>query len=93
MMAQFPFLDISWHCYTSAMDSEKEILKLFGNHIRMVRESKGISSSELAKRCFMDRGNYTRIETGKTNPTVITLIKISNALGISLEELIAGFKK
>jgi len=40
----------------------------------------------------LDRGNYTRIETGKTNHTIITLTKICNALDISLNELMIGFK-
>lgn len=72
-------------------ENDSYILIEFGKHLRALREAKGVSSAEMARRCFMDRGNYTRIETGKTNPTLITLKKICDALEISYTELFINF--
>lgn len=42
-----------------------------------MRVREGLSSAEVARRMLMDRGNYSPIETGKTNPTSITLYRLS----------------
>ncbi|WP_319231148.1 helix-turn-helix transcriptional regulator [Draconibacterium orientale] len=59
-----------------------------GNRIRVLRESKGISQQNLAAICNFEKANLSRLEAGRTNPTISTLYKISQALKISLSELI-----
>lgn len=59
-----------------------------GNRIRQFRESKGISQQVLAAMCNFEKGNMSRIEAGRTNPTIYTLYKISQALEIKISELI-----
>jgi transcriptional regulator with XRE-family HTH domain len=51
---------------------------------------KGISQIELAHRCDLEKGNMFRIESGGTNPTFRTLLKVAKALDISIEELVKG---
>ncbi|QIG89905.1 helix-turn-helix transcriptional regulator [Chryseobacterium sp. POL2] len=67
-----------------------EILKLVGKRIKELRESKGISQVELVGRMNgeIDPTNISRIESGRTNPTVFTLFRISEALEVSLNELL-----
>jgi putative transcriptional regulator len=48
---------------------------------------KNISQTEIAYRCGFDKSNYNTIESGKRNPTVISLLKISKALGVSITDL------
>ena len=72
---------------------DKELLVKFGQHVRLLREARGLSSAEMARRCYMDRGNYTRIETGITNPTLKTISILCTALEVSYSELFAGFEK
>jgi putative transcriptional regulator len=67
-----------------------ELLVRLGNHIAKVRAEKGLSGAELARRCFLDRQAIDRIEHGKTNPTFLTLMRIAEALEISLEGLVSG---
>lgn len=43
---------------------------------------------KLAKEIFADQSNLARIEDGKVNPTVKTLLKISKALNCSVRDLI-----
>ncbi|MDH5379696.1 MAG: helix-turn-helix domain-containing protein [Cyclobacteriaceae bacterium] len=74
------------------MLSEKEIfLKKLGNHLKTKRQEKGYSTIEMSRRLFMDSGNYTRIENGKTNPTSFTLFKFCEALEIRIADLFRDF--
>lgn len=59
-----------------------------GQRIRILRESKGISQQVLAAMCNFEKANLSRIEAGRTNPTVSTLYKISQGLGVSISELV-----
>ena len=70
--------------------SKYKILIQIGKRIKEVRESKGISQIELVGRMEgnIDATNISRIESGRTNPTIISLYRISTALEISLSELL-----
>lgn len=46
-----------------------------------VRLEKGLSQMELAKRTGMHRSNICRIESGRQNISIDTLIRIFDALG------------
>ena len=65
-----------------------QLQQKIGNRIRELRESKGISQQNLAAICNFEKANLSRIEAGRTNPTVSTLYKISQALEITLSELV-----
>jgi transcriptional regulator with XRE-family HTH domain len=59
-----------------------------GNRIRELRESKGISQQNLAAICNFEKANLSRIEAGRTNPTISTLYKISQALEVNISDLV-----
>ncbi|WP_346855412.1 helix-turn-helix transcriptional regulator [uncultured Draconibacterium sp.] len=65
-----------------------QLQQKIGTRIRDLRESKGISQQNLAAICNFEKGNLSRIEAGRTNPTISTLYKISQALEITLSELL-----
>lgn len=67
-----------------------EILKLIGNRIKEVRESRGLSQVELVGKMQgeIDPTNISRIESGRTNPTFYTLYRIAEALEVSVKELV-----
>ncbi|MBN2828167.1 MAG: helix-turn-helix transcriptional regulator [Tissierellales bacterium] len=65
-----------------------QLQKKIGERIRDLRESKGISQQNLAAICNFEKANLSRLEAGRTNPTVSTLYKISQALEVSLSELV-----
>ena len=60
--------------------SERIFLEELGKRVRELRERAELSSAEVARRLLMDRGNYSRIETGKTNPSSLTLHKVAQVL-------------
>ncbi len=69
-------------------EEEKKYLINLGQRIRTLREEQSITSAEMARRMHMDRGNYTRIETGKTNPTYLTFMRIANIYSTTVNDLV-----
>jgi transcriptional regulator with XRE-family HTH domain len=67
-----------------------DLLKNVGKRIQSLRLSKGLSQVDLVGRIEgdIDTTNISRIESGRTNPTLYTLYRISKALEVSLEELV-----
>lgn len=73
------------------MDREKE-LKALGKRIKEIRKSKGLTQLELAARVNKDYTSIGRLESGRTNPTYITLLKISEGLNTGLSELLRQYE-
>ena len=69
---------------------KSDLLKNVGNRIQNLRLSKGLSQVDLVGKIEgdIDTTNISRIESGRTNPTLYTLYRISKALEVSLEELV-----
>ena len=66
---------------------DNEILKSFGQNLRMIRQQKQLRQKIIAERCEMDSGSYSNIENGKRNITLLTLSKISRVLETPISEL------
>ncbi len=68
---------------------DKEILKRkIGLRVRSIREDKNLSIMDLADMLDIEYNNLIRIEKGRTNPTIITLYKIGQALNVKLPEIV-----
>jgi transcriptional regulator with XRE-family HTH domain len=59
-----------------------------GRSIRTVREQRGLSLRELARRVDVSPSFISQIELGKANPSVGTLYSIVSVLGTTLDDLI-----
>lgn len=70
------------------MDEDKKILKKLASQIVALRKKKKLSQTELGHLCDLDRQAMWRIEKGTSNPTTLTLIKISRALEVPLKKLV-----
>ena len=70
--------------------NKSELLKNVGKNVQKLRQIKGLSQVDLVGKIEgnIDTTNISRIETGRTNPTIYTLFRISEALGVSLQELL-----
>ena len=64
-------------------EEAEEIVRLI-QHLVEVRNQRGISQRELAKRCSMPQSSVARIETFRTLPNLVTLIRIINALDLKI---------
>lgn len=59
------------------------------NNTKKYRQKLGISQDRLSKMADVTYNTITKIESGGSqNPTIDTLSKIANALGVSVDELI-----
>lgn len=56
--------------------------------IREIRVKRGLSISELAKKAGISKSIISKIERKEVVPSLITLCKISKALGVDLGDLI-----
>jgi transcriptional regulator with XRE-family HTH domain len=60
-----------------------------GKRIKGLRNKKGIRQSDLAKKTGILRANIARIESGRHNPSLETLERISGAMGIPVADLLS----
>jgi len=56
--------------------------------MKRIRAKKKMSQGDIARALEVDRGYISNIENGKKNPTIATVAKIANALGVSADELL-----
>jgi transcriptional regulator with XRE-family HTH domain len=63
-----------------------------GKRIKELRQKKGLSQDELARKAEVAYTTLTKIETGVIkNPSVAITIKIAKALDASIEEIVRDF--
>ncbi|MGO9641652.1 MAG: helix-turn-helix domain-containing protein [Candidatus Acidiferrales bacterium] len=62
----------------------RETVENIGQRIRQLRESRGMTQSQLQARSRVSRSYLSRIESGQMTPSLGTLEKISEALGVGL---------
>lgn len=62
----------------------RRFLVALGRRIRAAREATGVSQAALAQRLGMLRTNYARIEHGRSNLTIDTLLRIADGLDVDL---------
>jgi len=69
---------------------KSELLKIIGKRIQDIRVSKGLSQVDLVGKIQgnIDTTNISRIESGRTNPTIFTLYRIAEAVEVSINELV-----
>jgi transcriptional regulator with XRE-family HTH domain len=56
-----------------------------GRMIRELREARGLSQRELAERMGTTQSVVGRLEAGGSRPTIVTLERVAQALGLQLE--------
>ncbi len=74
------------------MKDKDVVSRKFGKHLKKLRTKKEVSAAELARRCFLEKSYISSVESGLNNPTLYTLYKFADALGITIEELFEGFE-
>ena len=67
---------------------KEQLKKKIGQRIVELRKKKGWSQSDLARACNKDRQAMEKLENGKVNPTLYSLLEISKALETPLKNLL-----
>lgn len=69
------------------MDKNK-VLTSIGFKIKQLREERNITQQDLAAACNFEKSNMSRIESGRTNFTIGTLLKICEVLKVKLVDTV-----
>jgi Zn-dependent peptidase ImmA (M78 family)/transcriptional regulator with XRE-family HTH domain len=64
-------------------------LSILSANLRRIRAAKGLSQGDLADAAQLSRVGYRNIEGGAAAPRVDSLLRVANALGVTLAELLA----
>ena len=76
--------------YDALMDESTAALALaIGVRVRQQRQSRGWTLDQLAEAAGVSRRMVVNVEQGAANPSVGTLLRISDALGVGLPALVA----
>lgn len=74
--------------------SQKEAVSIdVGNRLRQLREARNISMRTLATMSGLSANALSMIERGKTSPSVSTLYRISDALGVPITEFFSQIEE
>ena len=64
-----------------------DVKKMLGKRIRELRKERELSQEMLAEMIGIEANNLSRIENGKNYPSPDNLLKISNALNVTIDKL------
>ncbi|MBS0546116.1 MAG: helix-turn-helix transcriptional regulator [Proteobacteria bacterium] len=65
-----------------------DIRRLFGANVRRYRLAAELSQEAVAERMGVDRAYVSSIERGHQNATLLTILEISQALGVAPADLL-----
>jgi transcriptional regulator with XRE-family HTH domain len=71
------------------MSENQNASRYLGLNIEKLRGKKNLSQQQLATQAGIPRSTLTNIESGSGNPSLTNLVKISDTLGVSIEELLS----
>lgn len=60
--------------------ADKKDLKKFGENLRKLRKAKNLSLREMSYACSIDNSKIAKIEKGKINITLTTILQLAIAL-------------
>jgi transcriptional regulator with XRE-family HTH domain len=70
--------------------SPEELARLIGLRIAELREARGLKQQDLASLARVTVQWLSRVENGKENLTLATLVKLSDALEVEVVDLLAS---
>ncbi|HHT9115754.1 MAG: helix-turn-helix transcriptional regulator [Planctomycetes bacterium] len=65
---------------------EETTKKLFGVRIKEIRKTRGLSQEQLSGKIDIDPKHLSRIESGRSFPSLDTLEKLANALQVEVKD-------
>lgn len=75
---------------TERAEAHDEFTVSLGARLRALREAAGLDVTSLAGRCGMKQPYLSRVEAGRTLPSLRTLAKLAIALGVPLSDVVDG---
>ena len=72
----------------SAMPSPDDVAAAIGRNVRALRQQRRLTIDGLAGAAGVSRGTVIQIETGKANPSIATLVALSEALQVGVASIV-----
>lgn len=70
-----------------------DIRATVGLNVLKIRRERSLSQEELSFRSGLTRAYLSGLEAGRRNPTIVSLYKLAEALGVDIESLVRSAKK
>jgi transcriptional regulator with XRE-family HTH domain len=67
---------------------EKQIVQLFAAALKQLRQESGLNQSKLSDISNIERKHVHRLEKGEVDPTIETVYKLADAIGIKVISII-----
>jgi DNA-binding Xre family transcriptional regulator len=65
-----------------------EIKTSFGLHVKKIREKKGYTLRDVDNNCALDESNISKIENGRVNIQLSTILELAKGLGVKPKDLL-----
>ena len=65
-----------------------DMRRLVGTNVRALRQAKGWTQEQFAERSGFSQQYISGLESGRRNPTVVSLFELAQALGVDPTELL-----
>lgn len=72
------------------MSTGTQMSARLGRNVRILREARGLTQSQIAKLAGIPRATLAHLESGDANPTLAILSAVADAFQVSIEELVAA---
>lgn len=66
---------------------------VFGDHLRELRQKRGLTQVDLAERCGFPQARISELERGGRTPNLVTIIRLALALECRVSSLVSVFDK
>lgn len=64
-----------------------------GKELKRIRVSQGMTLEELSNKCGYSKALISRVETGSVSPSLTSLMKMVNSLGLKLHDLFTAIER
>lgn len=68
--------------------ARSDYARIFGDHLRELRAAAGLTQRQLAARVGTSSAAISNIEAGNNAPTLGTLVRLADALGCNVSDLV-----
>ena len=72
------------------MENERDLSVEFGERLRRLRTQRGLTQEKLTELAGLDKNYVTEAERGKANPTLRTIGRLADVLGVDIAALVQG---
>ncbi len=73
-----------------AHSPDEELAARFARNVKHLRTLRGLTQAQMSKLSGLPRATWANLETGAANPTLAVLLRVAQALQVSIEELVSA---